>query len=187
MLNTLPFAIDEIVDQVGTTDGPSNGSQALNLDHLLGQKYEVDLKDGYGRREFLLVELNIATATFDVRGKVFTWDDDTTYKVAPCSGVGDRPVGVGYISLGRATVPDQAYFLVQTAGRCIVIGGDDVSGDPGAIDDTNKWVEADNDADLGKAIGTATYAKGATFGRYVSGTHTDSAQIVIDIIATLPG
>lgn len=186
MLTTIPFHPAECVDQAGTTDGHA----ALNLDHMLGRRFELDLNDGYGLREFMLVELNVATPTFDVRGKAFKWDDDSTFKVAPCAGTSDRIVGVGYYVAAseqgfvRSSIPDTAYFLVQTRGRCRAVHADDVAGDPGAADDTNIWIAGDDDADLGKVNGRTTFAEGITFARFVSGAAADDAIIVIDLQIT---
>lgn len=177
MLLTLPFSVDEYVDQAGTTDG----HDALDLDHLLGQEFDVDLKDGYGTRRVILVELNSAAATSEVRGRCFKWDDRATHKVALADTNADRIAGVGYISMVKSTVPDTAYLLLQKRGRCKVIHSSEATNTLAAA---RPYATVDGaDTDDGKVLGTATYAEGSTFARFVSGTAADDAEMVVELLA----
>jgi len=176
MLLTLPFPITEYVDQLGTTESHA----AIDLDHLLGQEYEVDLRDGYGARTFILVEID-STGALGIRGRAFKWADRSAHKVVMGDTDADRIAGVGYISMTKSTVPDEAYVLLQKRGRCKVIHGSEATNTLAAA---RPYATLNGgDADDGKIMGTATYAEGSTFARFVSGTAADDAEMVVELLA----
>lgn len=143
------------------------------MDSLLGKVFQV------GDKKFRLVQLN-KSGGFASAGKLFKWSSRSAWTVTPVTAQTDRTIGIGDIGLG--TVSNDAYFLIQCAGRCELIQGDDT----GNYVTAGNYVKADNDADTGKAVdGGSTFTEGVTFGVAVDTATADGSQVTVDIVGTL--
>lgn len=190
------FSPVEVRKQGAVSSGGLNvGSGAYA--HLLGSLAIIQTTvDGYRcEQTYMLVEADLAADNFDARGKLFKWGTRSTYKVVPCSANADKIAGIGPYrdprspALGTAgasgisSLDDTDYFWICVKSQRVeVIHSDYFATDPlEAV--TKFFMVADDDADLGKVAGTATFTSGSTVGRYVSGTAADNAVMVVTINA----
>lgn len=194
-MRAAPFDLCEVRTQ--GTAGVGLGIGSGKLDSSLGQKVEVyTTVDGfYTRQVYMLVEADLAADNFDARGKLFKWGTRAAYKVTPCSANADKIAGIAPYrhpnqpalgtagAAGISSLDDEDYFWICIeADRIEVIHSDYFATDP--LEGTTKFfMVADDDADLGKVAGTATFASGSTVGRYVSGTAADNAVMVVSLRA----
>lgn len=169
-IGTLPFKVTEVMPEadVGTA----------YYDHLLGQTYELD-----NGKVFKLVQAGTNT-NFDARGKMFKFDSRSAHTVVPCSAITDDVAGVAVYrdpmvsgataltsAVGLSSLDTGDYFFLQVKGVAEVIQGDDVSGDPGAVNATQMYVTPGDDGDTGKVEGRATWVIASTakiVGRFVA-------------------
>jgi hypothetical protein len=156
-------------------------------DRLLGKKYTD------GNFTYRLVKLS-HTSGFDIRKKVLKWVSRADNTVGGCTAITDKTAGIGPASMDVATTADGSYIL-------IICGQGDRPTVTHSDDTTNSIVAArllaipDDDADKGKARGVAVLHPGIQpFGRYISGTAADNADIVVELLdlestltAALPG
>lgn len=194
-MRAAPFDLCEVRTQ--GTAGVGLGIGSGKLDSSLGQKVEVyTTVDGfYTRQVYMLVEADLAADNFDARGKLFKWGTRAAYKVTPCSANADKIAGIAPYrhpnqpalgtagAAGISSLDDEDYFWICIeADRIEVIHSDYFATDP--LEGTTKFfMVADDDADLGKVAGTATFTSGSTVGRYVSGTAADNAVMVVSLRA----
>ena len=190
-----PFSLVEARTQGTAGVGFGVGSGAL--DAQLGLKVEVYTTVGgvMTKQTYMLVEANLAAGDFDARGKVFKWQDRAAFQVRPGNANADKVAGIGPYrdplnpgagtagAVGISSLDSTDYFWICVAGdRVEVIHGDYFATDP--LEGTTKFfMVVDDDADLGKIAGTATFVSGSTVGRYVSGTAADNAVMVVKLEA----
>lgn len=194
-MRAAPFDLCEVRTQ--GTAGVGLGIGSGKLDSSLGQKVEVyTTVDGfYTRQVYMLVEADLAADNFDARGKLFKWGTRAAYKVVPANANADKIAGIAPYrhpnqpalgtagAAGISSLDDEDYFWICIeADRIEVIHSDYFATDP--LEGTTKFfMVADDDADLGKVAGTATFTSGSTVGRYVSGTAADNAVMVVSLRA----
>lgn len=146
-----------------------------------------------GTYTYRLVQLD-NTSGFACAKKALKWVSRTLFTVAPCTAITDKVAGIGPSTMNVATTPDTDYLLIHVGqgDRVTVTHGDDA---------TNTIVAArllaipDDDADKGKARGVSALHPGIQpFGRYISGTAADNADIVVELLdleatltSSLPG
>lgn len=190
-----PFSLVEARTQgtAGVGFGVGDGA----LDKQLGLKVKCyTLVDGVMTEQtYMLVELSLASGTFDCRGKAFKWQDRAAFQVRPGNANADKFAGIGPYrdplnpgagTSGAANISALAtgayMWICVQADRVEVIHSDYFATDPleGA---TKFFMVIDDDADLGKIAGTATFTMGSTPGRYVSGTAADNAVMVVKLEA----
>lgn len=163
---------------------------------LLGTRVAVQTTvDGYRvHQTYILVEADLATDNFDARGKLFKWGTRASYKVVPANAATDKIAGIGPYrdplspqdgtagAAGISSLDDTDYFWLCDSGQRVeVIHGDEATN---TLEGTTRFfLNPDDDADLGKIAGTATFASGITVGRYVSGTAADGAVMVVELNA----
>lgn len=196
MQNCFLFDPCEVRKQGAVSSGGLNvGSGAY--DALLGSLAVVQTTVGgeLVEQTFMLVEADLAADNFDARGKIFKWGTRADYKVTPGSANANIVAGIApyrhpfYPALGTAgasgisSLDDEDYFwLCVKSQRVEVIHSDYFATDP--LEGTTKFfMVVDDDADLGKVAGTATFVSGSTVGRYVSGTAADNALMVVTLNA----
>lgn len=192
--NQFPFSPVEVRTQ--GTAGVDFAVGAGALDAQLGMLVEVyTTVDGYYTQQlYQLVEADLASGNFDARGKAFKWGTRATYRVVPGNANTDKVAGIGPYrdplmpqlgtagAVGISSLDDEDYFWLCVEGdRVEVIHGDYFATDP--LDGTKFFMVIDDDADLGKIAGTATFTSGSTVARYVSGTAADNAVMVVALRA----
>lgn len=170
---TTPFALGE--SPLYGTSGVDN----LNLDHLLGTKYEL----GSGV-VYQLVKL--AEDAIDVSKRVFIWVDRAAFTVTRSVTTAAPVAGVGHHTMIAASIPTSSYLLLQIAGRAQVRHGSEATN---TLNATRMWAVQDV-SDAGEVEGTATAPSAATdstvyVGRYVSGTAATDATMVVELYATV--
>lgn len=197
MINTIfPFSPVEVRTQGTAGVGLAVGADGLNAQ--LGMKVHVEtVVDGYlSHQVYMLVEADLAANNFDARGRLFKWGTRSTYRVVPCSANADKIAGIAPYrdplaphlgtagAAGISSLDDEDYFWICIeASRVEVMHGDYFATDP--LEPTTKfYMVPDDDADLGKIAGTATYTQGSTVGRYISGTAADNAIMVVNLFAS---
>lgn len=195
MMNTIfPFSPVEVRTQGTAGVGLAVGAGGLDLQ--LGMKVHVEtMVDGYlSHQVYMLVEADLSSGNYDARGKLFKWGTRATYRVVPANASTDKIAGIGPYrdplapqlgtagAAGISSLDDEDYFwLCIQANRVEVIHGDDGSN---TLEGTTRFfMTPDNDADLGKVAGTATFLQGSTVGRYISGTAADDAVLVVNLYA----
>lgn len=186
------FPVNEVRTQ--GTAGVGNGVGAAGLDAQLGQRVEIysNISGVPTRQVYMLVEANLGADNFDARGKLFKWQDRTVFQVRPCSAATDVVAGIAPYrdpmnpaagtagAIGLSSLDSTDYFWVCVAADLVeVIHGDDGSN---TLEGTTRFfMVPDNDADLGKIAGTATFSSGVTVGRYVSGTAGDNVVMTVSL------
>jgi hypothetical protein len=179
-----------------STGGLNVGSGAY--DSLLGTRAIVTTVVGGESVEqtYMLVEADLAADNFDARGKLFKWGTRADFKVVPCSANADKIAGIAPYrhpqypadgtagAAGISSLDDEDYFWICVgADRVEVIHSDFFATDP--LEGTTKFfMVADDDADLGKVAGTASFVSGSTVGRYVAGTAADNAVMTVSLRAS---
>lgn len=190
-----PFSLVEVRTQGTAGVGLGVGSGAL--DGQLGLKVVVYTTVGsvMTKQTYMLVEASLAADNFDARGKAFKWQDRAAFQVRPGNANGDKFAGIGPYrdplnwsagtagAVGISSLDSTDYFWICVeADRVEVIHSDYFATDP--LEGTTKFfMVIDDDADLGKIAGTATFVEGSTPGRYVSGTAADNAVMVVKLQA----
>lgn len=193
--NQFPFSPVEVRTQGTAGVGLGLGDGAL--DPQLGMLVEVyTTVDGYYTRQlYQLVEADLAAGNFDARGRAFKWGTRSTYRVTPGNANADKVAGIAPYrdplspqlgtagAVGISSLDDEDYFWLCVEGdRVEVMHGDYFATDP--LEGTTKFfMVIDDDADLGKIAGTATFVSGSTVARYVSGTAADNAIMVVALRA----
>ena len=190
-----PFSLVEVRTQGTAGVGFGVGSGAL--DKQLGLKVECyTMVDGVMTKQtYMLVEADLGADNFDARGKCFKWQSRAAFTVRPGNANADKVAGIAPYrdplnpgagtagAVGISSLDSTDYFWICVAAdRVEVIHSDYFATDP--LEGTTKFfMVVDDDADLGKIAGTATYVSGSTVGRYVSGTAADNAVMVVKLEA----
>lgn len=186
------FPLTEVRTQ--GTAGVGNGVGSAGLDAQLGQRVEIytSISGVPTRQVYMLVEASLAADNFDARGKMFKWQDRTVFQVRPCSATTDVVAGIAPYrdpmnpaagtagAIGISSLDSTDYFWICVSADLIeVIHGDDGSN---TLEGTTRFfLTPDNDADLGKIAGTATFSSGVTCGRFVSGTAGDNVVMTVTL------
>ena len=196
MKNAFLFDPCEVRKQGAVSSGGLNvGSGAY--DKHLGSTAVVETTIDGERVEmtFMLVEADLAADNFDARGRIFKWGTRADYKVVPGNANADKVAGIAPYrhpfypqdgtagAAGISSLDDEDYFWICVQSQRVeVIHSDYFATDP--LEGTTKvFMVVDDDADLGKVAGTATFVSGSTVGRYVSGTAADNAVMVVSLNA----
>lgn len=190
-----PFSLVEVRTQGTAGVGFGLGDGAL--DKQLGMKVDCyTMVDGYMTKQtYMLVEASLSADNFDARGRLFKWQSRAAFTVRPANANADKIAGIGPYrdpqnpgagtagAVGISSLDSGDYFWICVAGeRVEVMHGDYFATDP--LEGTTKFfMVADDDADLGKIAGIATFTSGSTVGRYVSGTAADNAIMVVKLEA----
>lgn len=192
MQNVFLFSPVEVRKQGAVSSGGLNVGSAAYASHLGSLAVVQTTVDGYRvEQTYMLVEADLAADNFDARGRLFKWGTRSTYKVVPANASTDKIAGIGPYrdpfspGLGTAgaaginSLDDTDYFWLCVQGQRVEV----IHGDEGTntLEGTTRFfLNPDDDADLGKIAGTATFASGITVGRYVSGTAADGAIMVVE-------
>lgn len=189
-----PFSLVEVRTQGTAGVGFGVGSGAL--DAQLGLKVECYTTVGsiMTKQTYMLVEASLAADNFDARGRLFKWQDRAAFQVRPANAAADKIAGIapyrdplnwnagtaGAVGISSLDSTDYFWICVE-AERVEVMHSDEATN---TLEGTTRFfLVADDDADLGKIAGTATFVSGSTVGRYVSGTAADNAIMVVKLEA----
>lgn len=132
----------------------STGAEALDLDHLLGHRWQTD--DG----DVLMLVKNHTVTTVAPRARGYKWQAYTS-KTVTAGTVAENLAGVGDNNLPAAQViPSGAYFYLHVDGEFYVSQGDDGA----AFVTAGEYAVLDNDGDTGrfKTAGNATFVNPQT-------------------------
>lgn len=199
MVSIATFPVAEVRTQ--GTAGIGQGVGSGGLDAQLGTVVTIPQDVTVGsltfrtNNKYMLVEANLAADDFDARGRLFKWQDRAAFQVRPANANADKIAGIGpYVNpmnpaagtagaAGLSSLDTTNYFWLCVEGEYVqVMHSDYFATDP--LEGTTKFfMVADDDADLGKVAGTATFVSGSTVGRYVSGTAADNAIMIVALDA----
>lgn len=177
---TLPFPISET----------RSSTYSATYDPLCGQEYEISGEDGY-TQVVRLVRCNDTIA--DPEGRVVIQSSPAGTTLAARNDVEmaatqDETGVYGVIPESLTTdIADNDYFFVVVWGDNVAVKCSNEATNTIATGDYARVDTEDSSTDSGVCYGHATFLKGASIGRYISGTHSDGGLVYVKIVDKLLG